>query len=197
MATKLPIYRMTINPDDEETGVDYVALVDQPAIEVDWFAFDKEMKFKADVDRRIITGALMIADLPIYRRDEKMGEYMVVFDKTTIEQIAQKFAKRKKNSNVNEMHATPLDGVYMYESFITDVERGIVAPKGFKKVPDGSWFGSYKVDNDDVWNNFIKTGDFKGFSVEGFFDLQPIKMQKISYLQDINNHIDKLFSVNK
>ena len=138
----------------------------------------------------------MIADLPIYRRDEKMGEFMVVFDKQTIEQIVQKFFKRKKTGNVNEMHETPLEGVYMYESFITDKERGIVPPKGFKKVPDGSWFGSYKVDNDEVWNEFIKTGEFKGFSVEGMFDLQPVKMNKISVVSDLHDFIDSFF-VNK
>ena len=188
MKPKLPIYKMTINPLDEESGVDYVALVDEPAIQVDWFAFkeDKPFKFKADADRRIITGALMIADLPIYRNDPKMGEFMVVFDAPTIEQIVQKFFKRNKSNNVNEMHDTPIEGVFMYESFITDKDRGILAPKGFKDVPDGSWFGSYKVENDDVWEDFIKTGEFKGFSVEGMFDLQPVKMRAVNHLEEFN-----------
>jgi hypothetical protein len=61
----------------------------------------------------------------------------------------------------------------MYESFIVDSQRGIRPPMGFEDAPEGSWFGSYKVDNEDVWNNFIKTGEFKGFSVEGVFDLVP------------------------
>ena len=193
MKPKLPIYKMTINPNDEESGVSYVALVDEPAIQVDWFAFNSVAKFKAvDKDRRIITGALMIADLPIYRNDPKMGEFMVVFDAPTIEQIVQKFFKRDMSRNVNEMHDTPIEGVYMYESFITDKSRGILAPKGFKDVPDGSWFGSYKVDNDDVWEDFIKTGEFKGFSVEGMFDLQPMKMRATNHLEDFKKWLDKL-----
>ena len=189
---KLPIYKMTINPLDEDSGVDYVALVDEPAIMVDWFAFKKDLKFKADPDRRIITGALMIADLPIYRKDAKMGEFMVVFDAPTIEQIVQKFFKRNKSNNVNEMHDTPVDGVYMYESFITDKSRGILAPKGFSNVPDGSWFGSYKVENNDIWEDFIKTGDFKGFSVDGMFDLTPVKMRAVDHLGELNDYLDKL-----
>ena len=182
---------MTIN-DEDESGVEYVALVDEPAIETDWFYFNKEVQFKADVDRRIITGALMIADLPIYRRDSEMGEFMVVFDAPTIEQIAQKFFRGKKTNNVNEMHAEPLTGITMFESFIIDKSRGISAPKGFKNIPEGSWFGSYKVENEDVWNNFIKTGDFKGFSVEGLFDLTPVKMEKVDILDTFNKYLDTL-----
>ena len=192
MKPKLPIYKMTIN-NEGESGVDFVALVDVPAIEVDWFAFAKEERFKTiDPQRRIITGALMLADTPIYRRNEKMGEFMVVFDKPTIEQIVQKFFKQNKTNNVNEMHDTPIEGVYMYESFIIDKSRGISAPKGFNKIPDGSWFGSYKVDNTDVWENFIKTGEFKGFSVEGLFDMQPMKMAKIDDLTEFNEYLDSL-----
>ena len=60
-----------------------------------------------------------------------------------------------------------VDGVYMFESFIINSQR-MPAPEGFEDLPDGSWFGSYKVDNEAVWNE-IKAGTFKGFSVEGMF----------------------------
>ncbi len=59
MEKKLPIYTMILNESEEESGVNYVALVDEPAIERNWFAFNKQMSFKADVERKIITGALM------------------------------------------------------------------------------------------------------------------------------------------
>jgi hypothetical protein len=74
----------------------------------------------------------------------------------------------------------------MYESFITDSERGILAPKGFPKVPEGSWFASYKVDNDDVWAKVLD-GTFKGFSVEGVFNKQLVKMDK-----DLNLNNNKM-----
>jgi len=170
---KLPIYRMVINEGDE-SGVSYVALVDSPAIERNWFMFNQDFSFKADPERRIITGALMIADLPIYRRTETMGEFYVTFDKGEIEKIVQKYFKNGNTSNVNMMHdeGKRLDGVYMYESFIVDSERGIKAPEGFTGITEGSWIGSYKIDNDKVWDEFIKTGQFKGFSVEGLFDME-------------------------
>lgn len=175
MEKVLPIYRLTIKDEDDKMGVNYVALVDEPAIQTNWLAFNGQMKFAMDKERKIITGALMLADLPIYRRSEKMGEFYVVFDKFQIEKIVQRFMKNGFTDNVNKMHDAKqtVDGVYMYESFIVDSQRGIRPPVGFEDAPEGSWFGSYKVDNEDVWNNFIKTGEFKGFSVEGVFDLVP------------------------
>jgi Putative phage serine protease XkdF len=126
-----------------------------------------------DEDERIITGALMLADTPIYRNDQN-GEYYVVFTKETIKQIAQKFFAKGYQSNVNLMHDSgqQMEGITMFESWITDAKRGIKAMAGFEDVPDGSWFGSFKVNNDQVWQ-MIKEGKVKGFSVEGLFQYKP------------------------
>ena len=88
-----------------------------------------QFKFFADKERRLISGALMISDLPIYRADES-GEYYVVFDKEQIEKIAQRFFKKGFTHNVNMMHDSErqVDGVYMVESFIIDKTRGIKLP---------------------------------------------------------------------
>jgi hypothetical protein len=168
----IPIYRLLI--DEEETGVEYVALVDKPAIERNWFAFSESKSFHFKTiseEKRIITGALMVANMPIYRNDPSMGEYYAVFDSSTIEKIVQRFFKNGFASNVNVMHNAELQvgGMYMFESFIINRERGINPPNGFEGLTDGSWVGSYKVDNDMIWNDFIKTGELKGFSIEGLF----------------------------
>jgi hypothetical protein len=173
MENKLPVYELEIS-DDENKAVNFVALVDNPAIERNFFAFNNQFKFVADKERRIITGALMTADLPIYRRNDKMGEFYVIFRKEQIEKIVQKFFAKGFNNNVNEMHnpAKVVDGVVMFESFISDKQRGVLAPKGFEDMPEGSWFGSYFVENEEVWNK-VKEGTFQGFSVEGDFDIVP------------------------
>lgn len=179
MDRRLPIYTLVLKDgDNEESGVNYVALVDEPAIERNWFAFKKEFKFKADEERKIITGCLMIADLPIYRKSESMGEFYVIFDKSQIELMVQRFMKLGYQSKVNEMHNPELkvEGVTMFESFIVDSQRGIKAPTGFENITEGSWFGSYKVENPDVWAK-VKDGSFMGFSVEGMFDLVPQKSE--------------------
>lgn len=132
-----------------------------------------------DEEKRIVTGAAMIADLPIYRRDDIRGEYYVVFDKESIFKIAKKWARSNKYDAVNAHHRTPImDGVSLFESYIIDRERGVMPPKGFEEVADGSWFVSYLVDNDDVWAR-VKDGEFKGFSVEGVFDFPEDKDEQL------------------
>jgi hypothetical protein len=121
-----------------------------------------------DEEQRIVSGPIMIADMPIYRRDDNDFEYYVIFTAEEIKKIVQRFFKKGYQSKVNIEHSTPVDGVYMFESYIIDREKGIRPPKGFEDLADGSWFGSYKVDNDKIWGE-VKAGTFKGFSVEGLF----------------------------
>lgn len=178
---KLPLYEFTITADSD--GVEAVAFVDAPAIEVNWKAFDKQQPIKFAIqneEKRIVASPIMIADLPIYRRDNNLGEYMCVFRKDTIEQIVQKFSKNNLNNSVNKMHdpAQKVEGVYLFQSFIINSEMGINTPNGFDTLPDGSWFGFYKVENDEVWNE-VKNGTFKGVSVEGFFDSQLVKHKSV------------------
>lgn len=133
-------------------------------------------------DERIISGPLMLADTPIYRNDDN-GEYYVVFSKETIKKIAQRFFKKGYQSNVNLMHeqGNLTDGMTMFESWLKDDKRGIKAMKGFEDVPDGSWFGSFKVDNDEVWQ-MVKAGKVRGFSVEGQFNYRKTGDKRIEQL---------------
>jgi hypothetical protein len=193
---ELPVYKLVIDESDE-LGVEYIALVDKPAIEKNWFAFmdesEKQFKFYADKEKRMISGALMISDLPIYRKDE-MGEYYVVFDKEQIEKIAQRFFKKGYTHNVNMMHDSErqVNGVYMVESFIIDKTRGIRTPEGYPTLTEGSWFGTFKVDNNEVWNDFVKTGVFKGFSVEGAFAHRKLQNVEQSEVEKIADRIQSL-----
>ena len=141
-------------------------------------------KFSSNKEKKIISGALMVADLPIYRKDEQ-GEYYGLFTAEDIYNIRNKFFKNNNTKSVNEMHDPNkmVEGVYMIESFIIDSKRGINAPDGLK-LTDGSWFGSYKVDNEEIWNDFIKTGElYKGFSVEGVFKTTKIDSKPLSIIE--------------
>ena len=141
-------------------------------------------------DKRIISGPIMIADELIYRAANAkiQTEHYVKFSAETIKEIAIKFSKRKYQSNVNLMHDPnqKVDGVTMFESWIVDKSRGTLPMSAFADVPDGSWFGSFYVENDEVWQS-IKAGDYKGFSVEGLFDYnQPLSYEE-QLLQKIKN----------
>lgn len=177
----LPLFELVIN-DEDESGVTAVALVDNPAIEVNWMAFSKQSNIKFQTfnsEKRIIAGFLMLANSKIYRSDER-GEYEVVFRPNTIEQIVNKYHKNQYTNRVNPMHESMmiLPDIYMVSDFIIDSTKGINTPMGFDKQPDGSWFGMFKVNNDEIWNDYIKTGVFKGFSVEGFFKDVPVEVSE-------------------
>ena len=183
---ELPIYRFVVPEDDDEIGVNCVALVDYPAIELGWQAFnDKKLTFTADKEKRIISGPLMVAELPIYRVDQT-GEYYGIFTATDIFNIVKKFFRNNNTAQVNMMHDSNLmlKGVYMIESFLIDKNRGIYSPAGYN-LTEGSWFGSFKVDNDEVWDDYVKTGKFKGFSVEGMFKTVKIDDKPKSAMEEI------------
>jgi hypothetical protein len=177
-----------INEDiQDDAEVSFIALVDRPAIQKNWNAFKENVKFQIiSEDKRIISGPVMLADSPIYRNDSINGEYYVVFSKDTIFKIAQKFFKKGYQANVNLMHDSEqqVSGVTMFESFISDKDRGILPMKGFEDAPDGSWFGSFKVEDDSVWQ-MIKEGKVKGFSVEGVFEYSKAKTKEAQLLESI------------
>ena len=170
---------------DDDEGVEFVSIVDDPAIESHFLAFKKEdFKFKIqNKEKRIVSGYFMIADLPMMRMRNDTVFYCV-FRRHTIEKIVNKFMKEGLTNQTNLMHDSTAEGVYIIESLIVDSERGVAAPDNFEKVPNGSWWGSMRVENDDVWKSVLD-GSFKGFSVEGIFssskelDLQTRIIAKI------------------
>jgi len=179
---KIEVFELVIDTDDE-SGVTAIALVDQPAIESNWMAFSKQLEYKfniKDEEKRIIEGYFMVADLLIPRIGENGEKFFVKFSAKTIEQIREKQSRLGLNNNFNLMHDPRqiAEGVYMLDNLIIDNERGKVAPKEFEKVPNGSLWGSAKVDNDEIWEQ-VKNGEFTGFSVEGMFkQLEPVTMDE-------------------
>ena len=180
---------------DEVEGLQAIALVDSPAIGLNYQAFAPHKFEVINEEKRIVMGAAMIPDLPIYRRDER-GEYYAIFKKETIKALVQKLFKENKHNNFNEQHNAfkILDDVFIYQSFITDAELGITAPSGFENVADGTWFIAAKVENDEAWAKVKEEGLLKGFSVEGVFDLEPYKFKKMNKL-NLESVISTLKSV--
>ena len=179
---KIEVFELVIDTDDE-SGVTAIALVDQPAIDSNWMAFSQQTEYKfavKDEEKRIIEGYFMVADLLIPRIGEQGEKFFVKFSGKTIEAIREKQSRLGLNNNFNLMHdpRQNAEGVYMLDNLIVDNERGKVAPKEFEKVPNGSLWGSAKVDNDEIWEQ-VKNGTFKGFSVEGMFkQLEPVEMDE-------------------
>jgi hypothetical protein len=170
------------NPDDTEAcgTISYLLWGGEPMLrwaesKMKQEEFSTHLSFAVqDEDQRIVSGPLMIADLPIYRKDEE-GEYYVMFTGEQIKKIVQRFFKKGYQAKVNIEHGKKAEGVYMFESYIIDRDRGVNPPTGFEDVANGSWFGSFKVENDKLWGE-VKAGTFKGFSVEGLFRYEKAGM---------------------
>ena len=187
----IPVYDALIT--DEETGMMKISLVDDPAVMSDFLAFDNIRKMQmysvTDDEKRLVRGVVMRADFPIYRRDERMGEYYIIYKPETIRTMAEKYLAESRQNDVNVMHSVDVDGVQMVQWFIQDSTRGIV-PEGFD-VPDGSLFAEFHVINDEVWES-VKDGTYKGFSLEGVFDLVP--EQDVNEVRDIVDSLDGQFN---
>lgn len=180
--------------DDENLGLQAVSIVDKPAIETDFLKFkDQKMVFTKDESKHILTGPALIADMPIYRRNFVTGEeYYVVFTASTIEKLVERYSKNNMLNTVNLQHdGNMIDGVYMYESYIVNKERGI-APKEFT-VADGSWIVSFKVEDENLWNEIMTSNDFNGFSVEVAANLvEKLTSDKQEDIDEIDQLIDEL-----
>ena len=195
MTLNLPLYNITPDMDDVNQGMFLVSLVEEPAVEIDFLAFAKENMLFAvqDTDKHIVTGVSILADTPIYRRT-KNGEFYVQFRKEDIPAIVEKFMQRGLSNFINIQHdETTLSNTdaIMIESYFINKERGIY-PQEFKNITDGSWFCSFKIMNEDIWQQ-IKSGDLKGFSIEIATDLEPVKMEKEKTEAEMDQEIiDKL-----
>lgn len=166
----------------DEEGIEKISLVSEPAVMVDFVTLAKQEEIKMyaiqNEEQQVVYGVVMVADTPIYRRSATMGEYYIKYTKDVIKQMAEKFIKDGNANNINLEHleGTDMEGVHMVELFIKDAKNGI-NPSGFESVPDGSLFAKYKVHSPMLWNA-IKNGEFKGFSLEGYFSYEEVEMSK-------------------
>jgi len=166
---KLPVIELKID-EANESFVSAIALVEHPAIESDFIAFNQTQNFAVNDERQELLGAAMLPDKPIYRNGDK-GDFYAVFSKDTIRQIAQVFAQKGLFNNTNIEHTIIPADSFVFQSYIVDNSKNINAPTGIE-APDGSWIVGVKVNNPAIWQS-IKQGQIKGFSVEGIFELFP------------------------
>ena len=182
--------------EDQEIGIEAISVVENPAIEEDFIAL-KSQEFKlAEVnkEKRILMGALLIPNKPIYRRNGE-DEYYIHFSKDTVLKASQMYLMQGKQNNSTLEHQYQINGLSLVESWIVEDKVHDKSVKYGMDLPLGSWVGSVKVNNDKIWNEFVKTGKVKGFSIEGYFadkmerpketikdDLAKIEEEEAQYL---------------
>ena len=175
-------------------GIDAISIVENPAIEENFLALKNEEIKLAEIDKekKILMGALLIPNKPIYRTNAE-GEYYIYFSRETVEKASQLYLKNGHQNNSTLEHQHELNGLTLVESWIVEDTKFDKSRKYGLNVPVGTWMGSIKVNNEDVWNEYVKTGKVKGFSIEGYFvDKMQTKTKEenaLSLLSEIKNII--------
>lgn len=172
--------------EDEESGIEAISIVESPAIESDFIALKSdEIKLaQVDSEKKILMGALLIPNKPIYRKNEG-DEYYIYFSKDTVLKASQRYLTNGYQSNSTLEHSDNLQGLTLVESWIVEDEQYDKSRKYDLNVPIGTWMGTVKVNNDEIWNDYVKTGKVKGFSIEGFF-ADKIEASKLKTLEEID-----------
>lgn len=159
--------------EDDQLGVDAVSLVNTPAIMSDWVALgDQKPILLAEVskDKQVLLGAALIPDKPIFRKGENGAEdFYIYFSKETIAKTAQNFFKNNNQNNATLEHDVKLAGMTIFESWIVEDSKQDKSAKYGLNLPEGTWAISMKVNDKDVWDNYVKNDKVFGFSIEGQF----------------------------
>lgn len=211
MEKKLKVYELNIDSNGVIDGIDFISLVERPAVEYNFLTFNDQknitQKYAIDVeDERIVLGVVMLADVPIYRINDVFGEHYIVFTKNEIKKILLKYFKEDKSGNVNLDHNPNRiinnKGAFLFQAYIVNRNLGINPPTAFKDVTDGSIIGAFKIEDNQIWSD-IKSGEFKGFSIEGIFEYGRVvghKFEKetkeddemVEYMHQIYKDLSKL-----
>ena len=167
---ELNLIELLIDEENEWGGIEAISIVENPAIEEDFIALKSQKVKLAEVskDKKILMGAALIPNKKIYRNsgDE---EYFVYFSEDTVRRASELFLSRGKQNNSTLEHEISIGGLSVVESWIIEDDNMDKSKSYGFSLPKGTWMVSVKVDNDDIWDNYVKTGKVKGFSIEGFF----------------------------
>lgn len=186
----MKLFELIIGEDQEEIDeVFKISLVETPAIESNFVFFDKEeLQFaKVNEEERMVMGPLLIPDKKILRVDGQGQPYEIFFSKETVKKLAQNYLKQKYTDQANIEHERDVNGVTLVESWVVESAEKDKSKLYGLTVPTGTWMGSFYIENDEVWNDFVKTGKVKGFSVEGLFTHLDRTEQDFGYWADILN----------
>ena len=188
------IIELVLDEEQDDIGVDAISIVESPAIESDFVALkNQEIKLaEVDKEKKILMGALLIPNKPIYRNGGE-GEYYIYFSKDTIVKASQMFLQNGKQSNSTLEHNQALNGLTLVEIWIVESKEQDKSAMYGLDVPVGTWMGSVKVNNEDVWNEYVKTNKVKGFSIEGYF-ADKMETPKDKTLGDLMSEDDILLN---
>jgi hypothetical protein len=168
----MELYELLIN-DETLDGIEAISLVRNPAIEVNGVYFNEHQTLKfaqVENEERILMSPILIPEKMIIRQDAGGNVYYVYFSEKTVKRLSQMYLEKKRTDQATLEHEKPIDGVYLVESWIVEsVEKDKSRLYGFN-VPKGTWMGSFRISSNEIWEDYVKTGEVKGVSVEAFME---------------------------
>ena len=192
---EIKLVELVIDEDSDFAGIQAISIVDEPAIEEDFVALaSHEIKLaEVDKEKKILMGAALIPNKKIYRSNGE-EEYYIYFSEDTVKKASELFLTKGNQNNSTLEHEIELNGLSVVESWIVEDEKQDKSRKYGFNVPVGTWMVSMKVNNDEIWDNYVKTGKVKGFSIEGHF-VDAIKYDKeeeeaLSLLEELTDVLD-------
>lgn len=190
----LEVFELFIDEDSEWGGIEAISIVENPAIEEDFIALKSQEVKLAEVDneKRVLMGAVLIPNKKIYRRNAEQ-EYYIHFSEDTVRKASELFLSRGKQNNSTLEHEVAIGGLSVVESWIVEDEVHDKSRKYGLEMPIGTWMASVKVNNDEIWEEFVKTKRVKGFSIEGFFTDKKDERPQESIEEEMS--IDELIKI--
>lgn len=171
-------YQATYIPNKTD-GVFGISLVENPAMEGLFIALSKKQEIKlAEVNKeqRILMGLVLEPNKPIYRNQDG-EEFNIVFNENTIKELSYNFFKAGYQKNSTIEHESEINGVTFVESWIVEDTKNDKSNAFGFSYPKGSWIATMKVDSDEIWNDYVKSGKVKGFSVDAMINLEEINLK--------------------
>lgn len=178
-------------------GVFGISLVETPATDAQFIALNKQKKISLstiDSEKRLLLGAVLVPDLEIYR-NQNGHEFFIKFSKDTIRKSMENFFKMSYQQNSSLEHDKEIKDVTFVESWIKESDVHDKSVQYGMNEPVGTWYATMKVDNEEIWNDYVKTGQVKGFSIDGMFDLEKINLTQtnMNLTEQITNAIKSGF----
>lgn len=184
----MKLYELQIEDDMDEVFA--ISLVENPAIESDFMHFaneKEEIKFaQVDTDQHMLIGPILIPDKHIMRVDAEGEPYQVFFTKDTVKKLAQNYLQKKYTDNATLEHDAKITGVHLVESWIKDGQLDKSNNYGLN-LPKGTWVGMFKITDEKIWKDYIKTGKVLGFSIEGLFSHKLVNASKLYLNKDVED----------
>jgi len=202
------IYKMEVNEQLEDSGVFAISLVSEPAIEELFVYMSKDFQMiqlaEVNNEKRMLVGPVLIPNKEITRYDDETGEeYAIVFSPEVVEKAAQLFLQQQKNNNATLEHAAEIDDISVVESWIIEDSLKDKSQIYNMTYPQGTWMVKMKINNNSVWEDYVKTKKVRGFSLEGMFGHKLIEASKAVennvnlneiFIELFNQHADSEFA---